>query len=469
MVAATVAPLAELRRAIKAGANIDMDEKHIIIDSNTQLDKDAPTEFHSMRGRGRPYALATLYLQYTHHDKPYTDYYNACNKAKTGHVLPVDKRDVVAYLRGEIDTSQNIEIPKSEASKSDSITARLTQLSNSAAAEPSATDAAKRIDASKQHSSVPAALSKKDKFSFAQHRGKVRDQRSLDSIMIVRDLDFRSLREKLSKHVTDSKNGRIAPNDPAQKNESQPAYDPRGDRYTSNEERFWRENMGSDFQNLGIDMSGSFKDKPSSAPPAAKQNMNKRKQESVPVKARPQSPPKRPKRVPTNTVPIIIVPVGFNNLVCHGNALDLFQNSHYVSAEELVKKNVPLISKVPREELIRVPGGNCSKAKYHIVSNPSRLTSEEWDNVVCIVCSGQEWQFKNWPIYGGGVKELFRKVHAVHFHYDDRPPAGKSDSWPIKKVPISRSQRHTDHQVSAQFWSSLDEFLRRGKGKYLRY
>ncbi|PXF47724.1 Cell division cycle protein 73 [Gracilariopsis chorda] len=468
MVAATVGPLAELRRAINMRANIHMDENHIIIDSNTRLDKAAPTEFHSMRGRGTPYALATLYLQYTHHDKPYTDYYNACDKANTGHVLPVDKRDVVAYLRGEIDTSPNIEIPKSEASKSRSVTATFGQLSNSAA-EPSATEAPKAVHISKQHSSLPAALSEKGKFSFAQHRAKVRDQRSLDSIMIVKDLDFSSLREKLSQHVTDSKNGRIAPTDAAQKSDSQPAYDPRGDRYTSNEERFWRENMGSDFQNLGIDMSGSFKDKPSSAPGPATQNANKRKHERADTKSRPQSPPKRPKRVPTSAVPIVIVPVGFNNLVCHGNALELFQNGHYVSAEELVKRNVPPIGKVTREELIRVPGGNCSRAKYHIVSNPSRLTSEEWDNVVSIVCSGQEWQFKNWPIYGGGVKELFRKVHAVHFHFDDRPPAGKSDSWPIKKIPISRSRRHTDHQVNAQFWSSLDEFLRRGKGKYLRY
>ncbi|KAI0565905.1 Cell division control protein [Gracilaria domingensis] len=420
-----------------------------------------------MRGRGTPYALATLYLQYTHHDKPYTEYYKACDKEKTGHVLPVDKRDVVAYLRGEIDTCPNIEIPKSEANKSNSVTARFGQVPKPST-KPSEDEISKgKREPTKSAASI-SAHPEKEKFSFAQYRNRVRDQRSLDSIMLVKDLDFTSLREKLNQHVTDSKNGKIVQGDNDQGNDAQPAYDPRGDRYTSNEERFWRENMGSDFQNLGIDMSGSFKDNPLTAGPS-NSNSQKRSNDALNPRPRKSSPPKRPKRVQNGAVPIIIVPVGFNNLICHANAVEFFQNSHFVSTEELVKRNVAPISKVTREELNRVPGGNCSRAKYYIVSNPSRLASDEWDNVVAAVCSGREWQFKNWPIYGGGVKELFRKIHAVHFHYDDRAPVGDIESWPIKKFAISRSRRHTDPQVSSQFWSSLDEFLRRGKGKYLRY
>ncbi|CAN8073803.1 unnamed protein product [Agarophyton chilense] len=466
MVAASVGPLAELRRAIIEGETIAMDENHIIISSNIRLDKQTPTEFHSMRGRGNPYELATLYLQYTHHDKPYNDYYNACNKAKTGHVLPVDKKDVVAYLRGEIATSPNIEIPKSEANKSASVTGRFGQVPKPSV-KPSEDEITKVPRASTKPSVSTSAHPDKEKFSFAQYRNRVRDQRSLDSIMVVKDEDFTNLREKLSQHVLDSKNGKIVQGDNDQGANTQPVYDPRGDRYTSNEERFWRENMGTDFQNLGIDMSGSFKDMPSTVG-SSNPNTNKRNHDTMNTR-RKGSPPKRPKRAQSGSIPIIIVPVGFNNLICHGNAVEFFQNNHYVSTEELVKRNVAPIAKVSREELTRVPGGNCSRAKYNIVSNPSRLTSDEWDNVVSVVCSGREWQFKNWPIYGGGVKELFRKVHAVHFHYDDTVPAGDTESWPIKKIAISRSKRHTDHQVCSQFWSSLDDFLRRGKGKYLRY
>lgn len=50
-------------------------------------------------------------------------------------------------------------------------------------------------------------------------------------------------------------------------------------------------------------------------------------------------------------------------------------------------------------KLRELPGGNCPKAKYEIISNTKSLHDCDWGRVVADVCSGHAWQFEDWPLY----------------------------------------------------------------------
>lgn len=449
--------LEELRRAIIAGEKITTDSTSIIIGDRIRLRRTAPTVFHSMRGRGDAYLVESIYFQLKFKDLHYNDYIQACRREGVAHVTVLDKKDLLAYLTGEIDTCASI-----VSKPSDPSTPRARSVNASSATQPAAEAPSRHHverDAKRDASTVGD-----DTSSFSANRMRDRDQRSLDSVLMVPEWDFSALREKLAQHVANAKVGKNSSVGNGSKGTA-PAYDPRGDRYTSNEDRFWRENLGSEFHELGIDMSGSFKAKPSTADG---QSTEKRRDRPESHRASIKETPTKRKRVdPKELVPIIIVPQG-SSLIYSGNAVEFFQNGRFVSHEELQKSNVATMLGASRSTAMRTPGGNCSRAEYLIVSNPNRLTNSEWERVVAVVCSGQEWQFKNWPINERGVQDLFRNIQGFYFHYEDSNPSGDVNSWAIKKLALSRNRRHTDGQVQVQFWNALDAFLRR-KGKQLRY
>eukprot|EP00177_Eucheuma_denticulatum_P001031 GFKZ01001885.1.p1 GENE.GFKZ01001885.1~~GFKZ01001885.1.p1 ORF type:complete len:452 (-),score=58.82 GFKZ01001885.1:305-1660(-) len=448
--------LQELRRAIIAGDGIDIDKDAVIIGNQTRLDRFALTDFHSMRGRGDPYALESIYFQFEYRKLQYNDYVQACRQKGVAHVTMLDKKDLLAYLTGEITTCAGIVSKPNEKTSGEN-------KSGLAAGTSQADEKGK--DTNEASSKKGAGDESGDAASFAAHRKRDRDQRYLDSVLMVAEWDFSSLREKLAQHVASAKVGRTASRENGAKGATQ-SYDPRGDRYTSNEDRFWRENLGSEFHELGIDMSGSFKAKPSANANTPSSQGRRERSESRRSSIK-EPPPKRKRIDPKELVPIIIVPQG-STLIYSGNAFEFFQNGRFLSQNELQKSKVSTIQGSGRTVATRRPGGNCSRAEYLIVSNVNRLTSNEWDRVVAVVCAGQEWQFKTWPINDKGVGELFRNIQGFYFHYDDTPPRGNVNSWAIKKLPLSRSKRHTDGQVLVQFWNTLDAFMRR-KGKQLRY
>lgn len=449
--------LEELRRAIIAGEKISTDSVSIIIGDRARLHRIAPTVFHSMRGRGDAYIVESIYFQFKFKDLHYNDYIQACRREGVAHVTALDKKDLLAYLTGEIDTCASIVSKPPEPSTSRTRPTNASVTTHPTVEEPSKSHIEK--DAKRD-----AATTGTDTSSFSAYRMRDRDQRSLDSVLMVPEWDFSALREKLAQHIASAKVGKntAAENGP---NGTAPAYDPRGDRYTSNEDRFWRENLGSEFHELGIDMSGSFKAKPTAA---NGQPAEKRRDRPEGRRATVKETPTKRKRIdPKELVPIIIVPQG-SSLIFSGNAVEFFQNGRFISREELQKSNVATTLGASRSTAMRTPGGNCSRAEYLIISNPNRLTSSEWERVVAVVCSGQEWQFKNWPINEQGVQDLFRNIQGFYFHYEDSNPSGDVNSWAIKKLALSRNRRHTDGQVQVQFWNALDAFLRR-KGKQLRY
>lgn len=488
--------LHQLRDAIVGGENISINDTSIVVNENTLLDRKSTTNFKSLRGRGTNYTLEAVYFQYQLRDLPYDQYFQSCRDEQVPHVIVIDKKDLLAYLTGAIDTCPGLvtsdDGPTDLPHPSSLPAAAVSRPPNSFPILPD-TSAASLSTTPKITSAVskPPLPTENDEQLFSTHRRRVRDQRSIDSVLMVKDWDFSSLREKLSQHVATVKKAK-PDNQPPKPSTSKPntnTFDPRGDRYTSNEDRFWRENLGSEFHELGIDMSGSFKAKPSegaSGPPSNQpasnatrsrvdpgpvadrnQNQNRERSDVRRPSAVGEVPSKRTKIDPKNAIPIIMVPSGLTSLICSANALEFLRNGHFMSEEEM-RRDKSKVCQTARATLLRKPGGNCSSAEYHIVSNPNRLNGEEWRQVVAVICSGQRWQFQSWPIYEGSATALFRNIQGFYFHYDDVNPTGEVESWPVKKLSISREKRHTDSQVQSQFWSSFDSFMVK-KQSQLRY
>lgn len=552
------AALQQLRRAIIAKNPITVDDSSIILNDSARLDRSVPTNLRSLHGRGQPYSLEAIYFQYTFRDLPYNDYLQQCNKKGVQHVIAIDKKDLVAYLTGRSDSCAGIvseEYPSAESRPFTSSTSVKTNIksessvksggyrpSTSSSSLPTSASLKKGIVGSRalSSSSLADGVDNKDGVNsgidgvtdgadggaeasaelFAANRLRVRDQRSIDSVLMVKDWDFTTLREKLFQHVSAARKGKVQPSNSSKGSTASGAagsygsqrksghsgtaasaaatktYDPRGDRYTSNDDRFWRENLGSDFQEFGIDMSGSFKAKPTSTsssqpqPPSSNdvhsqrnsrnprpsaQHSNQYNQQashqhprtsgSVGTNSRMSSsiikepPTKRPKTIdPKKAFPIIIVPSGMASIICPSNVVEFLQNGHFMSVDEMREKKVPM-TQPARLTMWRKPGGNCSQAQYQIVSYPMRLGKDEWDQVVAVVLTGQSWQFKQWPIFGGKATEMFKKVQGFYFHYDDVAPTGDVNLWAIRKLAFQRDRRHNDGQIQTHFWNILDSFI----------
>lgn len=74
---------------------------------------------------------------------------------------------------------------------------------------------------------------------------------------------------------------------------------------------------------------------------------------------------------------------------------------------------------------------------YKIVDDPSKFSSDDWDNVVAVFATGQDWQFRKWK-YSQPV-ELFQKVLGLHLIYDDRTPELIIQTWNCKLIKVKYS------------------------------
>lgn len=568
--------LVALRGAIARGDKVDIDATHVLVGDGTRLDRKLPTGFRSMRGRGEPYSLETVFFQYKHHALPYNDYLRECHDASVPHVTLVDKKDLIAYLKGKIstcaglaassaqageDTREDVAAGAPERNQQDDIrTARRSREDaglpddrrgdRSAAlnGKPGDESAEGRDGQREQHAedmdsknrasprdaslasrserlsgpdgdvgkldqvsapdsaNVDAAQGDgKDDSTHAKTR-KVRDQRALDAVMCVPEWDFSNIRDGLAKHLeakrskangsnaskaangtqstAPTSNGRSADADRKDMREADQRrqYDPRGDRYTATDDRFWRENMGSDFYEMGIDPSGTFKSggssgsgggrnpsagQPSGNPPSRGADHSRRPRYEEP-------PSKRPRFSARDQRPIIVVPNSQSAMITFINGREFFEEGSFVETREMRRRGAATTSTVARMRIRRKPGGNCDIAEYEVVCVPSKLTESEWDRVVAVVCIGQAWQFKGWPDYDDqlpdkGISNILRKTCGMVFHYDDSPPPRDSKNWPVKFLPLSRTRRHDDIKLRGLFWDYIDAHCKHRFGNGLRY
>lgn len=110
--AAAMAALAELREHLIKGKSVAVDGDALVLSDVSgeelrRFPKHAPTAYTSKNGAKR-YDLLAVYTCYKYAALTFSDYVMKCRAEKATMVSTVDKKDLIAYLKGDIETSAQI-------------------------------------------------------------------------------------------------------------------------------------------------------------------------------------------------------------------------------------------------------------------------------------------------------------------------------------------------------------------------
>ncbi|KAG8727134.1 accessory factor associated with RNA polymerase II [Ceratobasidium sp. 423] len=100
--------------------------------------------------------------------------------------------------------------------------------------------------------------------------------------------------------------------------------------------------------------------------------------------------------------------------------------------------------------------------KYFIVDSVEALSKfgqggggDPWDRVVCVLTTGQQWQFK--PYKWSEPRQLFHNVKGMYIKW--RNDTSQVKDWNVSTLEIDQHKRHVDKQVVASFWRELDSWI----------
>ncbi|KAG8898699.1 accessory factor associated with RNA polymerase II [Tulasnella sp. 403] len=101
-----------------------------------------------------------------------------------------------------------------------------------------------------------------------------------------------------------------------------------------------------------------------------------------------------------------------------------------------------------------------TRVKYFAVDGVDALGkfgADAWDRVVCVMTTGQEWQFK--PYKWTEPRQLFHNVKGIYFTWTNDPPNSRIKDWNVSELKIDQYKRHVDKSVVAHFWRLLDAWM----------
>ncbi|CAA7260948.1 unnamed protein product [Cyclocybe aegerita] len=104
------------------------------------------------------------------------------------------------------------------------------------------------------------------------------------------------------------------------------------------------------------------------------------------------------------------------------------------------------------------------KATYLVVDSVEALSKfgpDAWDRVVCVMTTGQAWQFR--PYKWNEPRQLFHNVKGIYVSWSNDPPNVKIKDWNVTELKIDPHRRHVDKSVVAHFWKLLDTWIQTNK------
>jgi len=100
------------------------------------------------------------------------------------------------------------------------------------------------------------------------------------------------------------------------------------------------------------------------------------------------------------------------------------------------------------------------KLQYFVVDGIEALNkfgADPWERVVCVMTTGQAWQFR--PYKWSEPKQLFHNVKGFYVCWGNDPPNTKIKDWNVTELKIDPNRRHVDKSTIAQFWMILDAWM----------
>lgn len=99
---------------------------------------------------------------------------------------------------------------------------------------------------------------------------------------------------------------------------------------------------------------------------------------------------------------------------------------------------------------------------FDVYDSVTNFTESRWTRVVAVFVNGQDWQFREWK-NGDMKRELFARVRGYYIHFVNTQMPSVIKGWNIKRLELQRNKRHHDINVKNNFWSDLEDFMRREK------
>ncbi|GAA5876380.1 hypothetical protein JCM8547_003023 [Rhodosporidiobolus lusitaniae] len=176
--------------------------------------------------------------------------------------------------------------------------------------------------------------------------------------------------------------------------------------------------------------------------------------------------------------PIIIISPSSTALITMHNVKQFLEEATFIPSD-LARQQVAASGGSGRAEDVLVVNharvttsaatAETRKARYFVVDGVEALSKfggagkldEAWERVVCVMTTGQEWQFK--PYKWKEPKELFHHVRGIYPQWTSDPVNDKVKSWNVSELRIDPHKRHIDKSTVAEFWRNLEAWI--GKNK----
>ncbi|KAI6037815.1 RNA pol II accessory factor, Cdc73 family-domain-containing protein [Pisolithus marmoratus] len=102
--------------------------------------------------------------------------------------------------------------------------------------------------------------------------------------------------------------------------------------------------------------------------------------------------------------------------------------------------------------------------RYFVVDSTDALQkfgADAWERVVCVMTTGQAWQFR--PYKWSDPRTLFHHVKGIYVAWSNDPPNPKIKDWNVTELKIDPHRRHIDKSVVAHFWKIIDDWTSANK------
>ncbi|QRW00851.1 Cdc73 family RNA polymerase II accessory factor [Ceratobasidium sp. AG-Ba] len=189
-----------------------------------------------------------------------------------------------------------------------------------------------------------------------------------------------------------------------------------------------------------------------------------RQKPKEPVKGAPVARPdaKAGVKKPKNMHPIIVIPSSPTSLITMYNVKKFLEESTF-EPSEVAKARSQSEGNLKAEDMVQLVRRRAEteqSIKYFVVDSVEALSKfatgdggDVWDRVVCVLTTGQQWQFK--PYKWSEPRQLFHNGIYIKWKND----TSQIKDWNVSTLEIDQHRRHVDKQVVASFWRELEHWI----------
>lgn len=155
--------------------------------------------------------------------------------------------------------------------------------------------------------------------------------------------------------------------------------------------------------------------------------------------------------------PIIIVPAVFTSCMNMSTGKEFLEKGRFVRLTDVEIRKMAATASRSRNELIIREG---SSQKYRLTDDPSKLSAAEWERVVAVFVTGQEWQISKWPAPYNNPVHLCQQVLVLHMTITNELLPPNIQAWACRVLRVDHFKEHINSKAQGEFWQYLDDFIR---------